>query len=342
MQPVEQKIQITPERILQIGAGFMASKLLLTAVELQLFTQLARGPLDAATIGEKLGLNPRSLRDFLDALVALQIINRDAEGLYSNSPDADLFLDREKPTYTGGLLEMFNARLYGHWGSLREGLETGKPQNEFKNKEFSFEAFYADADRLKGFLEAMSGISLGSAQALAKKFPWKQYRSFIDIGAAQGCVPVQVAQANPHLQGGGFDLPAVRPIFEDYVAKNGVADRVRFHPGDFFREPLPSADVLIMGHILHDWNLEEKRILLKKAYDALPEGGALVVYETLIDDDRRTNAFGLLMSLNMLVETNGGFDYTGAECTAWMKEVGFREVRVEHLLGPDSMVIGIK
>src|SRR4051794_11920664 len=160
MHPVEQKAQITPERIMQIGAGFMASKVLLTAVELGLFTHLARGPLDAATIGDKLGFNPRGLRDFLDALVALQIIDRDERRLYSNSPDADAFLDREKPTYTGGILEMMNARLYGHWGSLREGLETGKPQNEFKNKDFSFEAFYADADRLKGFLQAMTGISL--------------------------------------------------------------------------------------------------------------------------------------------------------------------------------------
>ena len=121
-----------------------------------------------------------------------------------------------------------------------------------------------------------------------------------------------------------------------------MSDRLKFHSGSFFTDPLPTADVLVMGHILHDWNLDEKEMLLRKAYDALPANGALIVYEALIDDDRRKNAFGLLMSLNMLIETPGGFDYTGADCQAWMREVGFRETRVEHLLGPDSMVVGIK
>ena len=98
----------------------------------------------------------------------------------------------------------------------------------------------------------------------------------------------------------------------------------------------------MMGHILHDWNLDQKRLLIRKAYDAVPEGGALIVYDSIIDDDRSKNAFGLLMSLNMLIETPGGFDYTGADCMGWMDEAGFRRTRVEHLLGPDSMVVGIK
>ena len=122
----------------------------------------------------------------------------------------------------------------------------------------------------------------------------------------------------------------------------GLGQRVRFFPGDFFTDPLPTADVLAMGHILHDWDLEEKKLLLAKAYAALPAGGALIIFESLIDDDRSQNAFGLLMSLNMLIELKGGFDYTGADCSAWMNEAGFRDVRVEHLIGPDSMAIGFK
>ncbi len=126
-----------------------------------------------------------------------------------------------------------------------------------------------------------------------------------------------------------------------YVAQFGLADRLSFTPGDFFADPLPSADVLIMGHILHDWDLDQKRLLLQKAYAALPKAGALIVYEAMIDDDRRENAFGLLMSLNMLIEGHG-FDYTGADCRGWMAEAGFSESRVEPLVGPDSMVVGIK
>jgi hypothetical protein len=214
-----------------------------------------------------------------------------------------------------------------------------KPKEE--GEDF-FAAIYADPVRLEGFLKAMTGISLGAAMAIANKFPWEHYETFVDIGTAQGGLPVQVASTHAHLSGGGFDLPAVGPIFEEYVSSHGLGERLRFYPGDFFADPLPKADVLVMGHILHDWNLEEKRTLLGKAREALPEGGALIVFDAVIDDDRRENAFGLLMSLNMLIETTGGFDYTGADCRSWMHEAGFRETYVEHLVGPDSMVVGIK
>ena len=168
------------------------------------------------------------------------------------------------------------------------------------------------------------------------------FKTFVDVGSAQGDLVAQIALQNPHLQGIGFDLPPVEPIFEDYIQDLGLADRVTFSGGDFFKDSLPQADVVLMGHILHDWNLEEKKMLLTKAYEALPEGGAVVVYDAIIDDERRENTFGMLLSLNMLIETHGGFDYTGAECLSWMRETGFRDARVEHLLGPDSMVIGIK
>jgi precorrin-6B methylase 2 len=332
----------TPEQILTLGLAFWGSKTLLSAVEIGLFTELAKGSLDFETLAERLMLHPRSARDFLDALVALGMVERDGDR-YSNIPETDLFLDRAKPSYIGGILEMANARLYGFWGSLTEALRTGQPQNEAKGgEEDFFAAIYADPGRLEGFLKAMTGISLGPAVAIANKFPWGRYETFVDVGAAQGGLPVQVALAHDHLSGGGFDLPPVGPIFEEYVDSHGLGDRLRFYPGDFFENPLPAADVLVMGHILHDWGLEEKRLLLEKAYEALPEGGALVVYEALIDDERRENAFGLLASLNMLIETPAGFDYTGADCRSWMRDVGFRESYVEHLVGPDSMVVGIK
>ena len=335
-------VPVVPDHIMQLGLGFWASKTLLTAVELGLFTELAEGQMTAQAVGQRLNLHPRSLRDFLDALVSLHVLERDDEGLYSNTPEAEMFLDRAKPSYIGGMLEMANARLYPFWGSLTEALRTGRPQNEARSGGNFFEALYADPSRLEDFLSAMTGLSLGAARAIAQKFPWSDYRTFIDIGGAQGGLPVQVALAHTHLTGGIFDLPAVGPVFEKYVARHGLRERLRFYPGDFFNDPLPSADVLVMGHILHDWDMDEKRRLLRKAFEALPEGGALIVYEALIDDDRRENTFGLLMSLNMLIETPGGFDYTGADCSGWMREAGFRETRVEHLAGPDSMVIGIK
>ena len=242
----------------------------------------------------------------------------------------------------GGLLEMANARLYPFWGSLTEGLRTGKPQSEAKTGGDFFASVYADPGRLAQFAHAMSGLSAHTGRAIAAKFPWRDHASVIDIGCAEGAVPVAIAHAHAHLTGGGFDLPPIEPLFDAHVARAGLADRLRFTPGDFFADPLPSADVLIMGHILHDWDLDQKRMLLQKAYAALPDGGRLIVYDAIIDDDRRANAFGLLMSLNMLIEGPVGFDYTGADCRAWMADAGFRESYVEHLVGPDSMVVGIK
>ena len=309
---------------------------------MELFTELAKHPEDLETLQGRLGLHPRSARDFFDALVALKFLER-RDGRYYNTPSTDYFLDKRKPSYIGGLLEMANHRHYAFWGHLTTALRTGLPQNEMKDGGAdAFAAIYADPARLKAFLRAMTGVSHGANIAISRNFPWHKYRTVVDAGTAQGDLITQVALANPHIEGTGFDLPEVGPIFEDYVATNGLSSRVKFLPGSFLHQPLPKADVVMMGHILHDWNLDEKRMLVRKAYEALPEGGALIVYESIIDDERSANSFGLLMSLNMLLETPGGFDYTGADCARWMKDAGFRETRVEHLVGPDSMVIGIK
>ncbi len=333
---------VSPEHIMQVGLGFWASKTLFSAIEMELFTELAKHPEDLQSLSSRLGLHPRSARDFLDALVALGFLRRTG-GKYHNAADTDLFLDKRKPSYIGGVLEMANRRLFGFWNNLTVALRTGELQNEAKGGGASpFEALYADPERLRQFLAAMTGISRGANMQIAQKIPWKKYQTVADIGTAQGDLVVQVAAANKHLKGIGFDLPEVAPIFEDYVAANGLDGRVTFAAGSFFQIPLPRADVLMMGHILHDWDLGQKKLLIRKAYEALPPGGAFVVYDAIIDDDRSKNAFGLLMSLNMLIETPGGFDYTGADCIGWMKEAGFRETQVEHLTGPDSMVTGIK
>jgi hypothetical protein len=337
----EADAHVSPERILQLGLGFWGSKALLSAIELGVFTELAEGPLDARTLRGRLGLNPRGAHDFFDALVALGMLDRE-DGLYRDTAETDLFLDRAKPSYVGGILEMANARLYPYWGSLTEGLRTGQPQNEAKSGGDFYAVLYQDPERLGQFVRAMTGLSMGAAVAISQRFPWEKYGTVIDVGCAQGCLPVQLARAHPHLTGGGFDLPTVQPHFDDHVAAHGLSERLRFYPGDFFRDPLPPADVLVLGRILHDWSLTERRTLIAKAYQALPPGGALIVYDVIIDDDRRQNAFGLLMSLNMLIETPGGFDYTGADCRRWLHEAGFRETYVEQLVGPDSMVVGIK
>jgi SAM-dependent methyltransferase len=332
--PVEGKVleseSPTPNNILEIGLSFRKSKALLSAIELGLFTTLADGPLDAEALLTRLGLQGRGARDFFDALVALGLLDRDSTGRYANTPDCALYLDRRKQSYVGGHFEYINARLYESWGQLTQALRTGAPQNgQLRTGDFA--ALHADTTAFDIFLKGMTGGSLMPARALAANFPWQTYRTVIDIGTGQGCVPVEIARAQPHLTGGGFDLPTVEHAFTSYVNERGLGQRLTFYPGDFFKDPLPQADVLIMGRILHDWDIPNRKLLLKKAHQALPPGGALIAYDSLIDDARRVHANGLLSSLNMLIHTVGGSEYSGTQCIGWMQEVGFSQTRIEQL-----------
>ncbi|MFI9235339.1 methyltransferase [Streptomyces sp. NPDC053079] len=330
------------DRLLQTATGFMASKVLLVAARLGLFTELADGPLSGEELRVRLKLHPRSARDFFDTLVALDALER-TDGLYANTPDADRYLVRGRPAYLGGLLEMSDARMYELWGRLDAGLRTGEPQNGIgAGEEGIYAGLYDDPGRLDAFQQAMTGLSMRSALALAEEFDWSPYRTVADIGCAEGTVLAHLLDRHPHLRGTGFDLAAVAPGFRRRHEESGLGDRLVFRAGDFFTEPLPTADVLVFGHILSNWALPKAKTLLRKAYEALQEGGVLVIYETLLDDERRENVAGLLMSLTMLLETPGGFEYTGADCREWLADAGFRESRVRHLAGPESMVIAVK
>jgi hypothetical protein len=330
-----------PDHILDVSYAFWKTKALLSAVELDLFSVLAEGPLDIQSLVDRLGLHGRGAHDFFDALVALGLLRRGADGRYSNQPDTDFYLDRCKPTYLGDLLKHLNARHYMNWSLLTQALRTGVPQSGALGTG-SYPALYEDTATQQLFLNGMSAGSLIAAKTLAKKFPWSDFKTIIDVGTAQGCVPVELARVHPHLSGGGFDLPAIEPAFVSYVHKHGLSDRLRFYPGDFFADRLPEADVLVMGRILHNWDLPARKLLLDKAYAALPTDGALVVYDPLIDEPRSAVAHGLLSSLNMLIETKGGSEYTAADCTDWMQQAGFREICVESLGDMHTAVIGFK
>jgi SAM-dependent methyltransferase len=335
-----------PSAILQTGFGFWPSKALLSAVELGLFTLLGRGALTGGEIAERLQLRSRAVFDFLDGLLALRLLSREGFGpdaRYANTPETALFLDSTSPQYVGGILEMANARLYRFWGGLTEALKTGKPQNEIKDSGRSmFEELYAHPERLEQFMRAMAGISAGNFRMLAERFDFSRYATVCDVGGATGQLSIILAQRYPHLRCTSFDLPVVEPIARRSIAAAGVSDRVTPVSGDFLREPLPRADVITMGMILHDWNLERKLQLIRSAYEALPPGGALIAVENLIDDERRENVFGLMMSLNMLIEFGDAFDFTGADFCGWCEHAGFRDVEVMPLAGPSSAAIAYK
>jgi hypothetical protein len=337
---------VTPARILQIGTGFWTSKLLLSAVELGLFSLLAEGPKTGGEIERRLELHPRATNDFLDALLAIGMLDRAGHGphaRYTNTPETAAFLDRASPTYVGGILEMANARLYRFWADLTEALKTGKPQNEIKHtgKPF-FEELYSEPARLEQFMNAMAGASLMNFEAFARRFDFSPHKTMIDIGGATAQLSCIVAREHPHMQCRSLDLAPVEPIARRRIQQAGLEDRVQTGVIDFFVDDFPQADIVTMGMILHDLNLENKKKLIAKAYKALPEGGAFVVIENLIDDERRHNAFGLLMSLNMLIEFGDAFDFTGADFKGWCLEAGFRRYEVLPLAGPASAAIAYR
>ncbi len=339
-------LPLDPGPILQTAFAFWSSKVLLTAVEFGVFTQLGQRRIPGAELGGELGLHPRGISDFFDALVAMKFLDREGDGpsaKYFNTPAGALYLDRNSPRYVGGILVMLNARLFKFWHDLPEALRTGKPQNEVKHGQKGiFEELYAELPKLEQFMGAMTGLSRINFEAFAAKFDFANFRTLCDVGGATGLLCIEAAKKHPHLRCISFDLPPVAPIAQRHIDAAGLDHRITTAAGDFFADPLPKADLITMGMILHDWNLEKKKHLIRAAYAALPPGGALVAIEALIDDARRENVFGLLMSLNMLIEFGDAFDYSGADFREWCAEAGFQRFEVIHLAGASSAAIAYK
>jgi predicted O-methyltransferase YrrM len=339
-------LQLDPAPILQTAFAFWSSKVLLTAVSFGVFTKLGNRQFTGAELGAELGLHPRGIGDFFDALVAMKFLDRQGDGpeaKYSNTPASALYLDSGSPRYVGGILVMLNERLFKFWNDLPEALRTGRPQNEAKHgQKGMFEELYEELPRLEQFMGAMTGLSRMNFEAFAMRFDFSPFKTMCDVGGATGLLSIEVARKHPHLQCISFDLPPVEPIARKHIAAAGLNDRITTASGDFFKDALPKADLITMGMILHDWNLEKKMHLIRAAYDALPPGGALVAIEALIDDARRENVFGLLMSLNMLIEFGEAFDYSGVDFRKWCQEVGFRRFEVIHLAGPSSAAVAYK
>jgi hypothetical protein len=337
-----------PSKIMQIGMGFWASKALLAAVNFNLFTKLSGTSKKAKDIKEELHFNTidRHVYDWLDVLVSLGLLKREGileNALYSNNADTEMFLDENKPSYIRGILKMGNNRLYKFWGNLEEGLMTGMPQNESKDGNMHFfEQLYQSPEKLKEFVNAMSGIQGGNFMILAKKFDFSKYKTMADIGGADGFLSCMIAIQHPTISLITYDLPPVAPLAEKAIAKFNLANRIKVESGDFSKDAIPSAEIISMGNILHGLNEMAKLTLIKKVYDALPENGILIAIENIIDNDRTNNTFGMLMSLNMLIENGDGFDYTFADFETWIRQTGFKKAELIPLAGPASAAIAYK
>ncbi|GAA3882137.1 methyltransferase [Saccharothrix violaceirubra] len=331
----------SPRPLLELGTGFWASKTLLSAVELGLFTVLGTGPATEEQVREKLGLHPRSTRDFLDALVALGVLEREGD-LYANTPATALYLDENQDGYLGGWMRQASSRLFLAWSGLTESLRTGRPTIGSDSQDY-FRRLYENLDHRRAFISAMDAITNHIGPELAGKLDWSRHRDILDVGGARGNLSAYLLREHANLRCTVFDMPELRPLFDEHMAARDLTDRTDFVTGDFFAEPLPKADVLVFGHILHDWDVEQRRALLAKAFDAVRPGGMVVVYDRMIDDERRSNAVGLLGCLNLLLVTPGGSEYAVADCRRWVESAGFARTEAYPLVdGLETAVVGYR
>jgi len=338
----------SPENIMRIGMGFWPSQVLLTAVKFQLFTLLAPLPLSASEIKQTLDLHAtdRHVYDWLDALTGLGFLQRSGlleNALYSNSTDTNIFLDRNKPSYIGGILELANRRLYNSWGRLDAAMLTGQLQDQdMAGKGHSFTEVYATPEKLKEFLDAMSGINMANFKAFAGKFDFSPYKTLTDAGGAGGQLSITIAGQQSHMTCTTFDLPIVEALAAENIQRSGMTEKVKAASGDFFTGTIPAADVIVMANILHDWDEEKKLHLIQKAYDTLPSNGVFAAIEHVIDDQRTKKVFGMMMSLNMLLQTGKGFDYTFSDFQSWAYAVGFTRTELLPLTDKSSAVLAYK
>lgn len=322
-------------QVIQMGSAYTRAKLVQSAVEIGLFGLLAKAPATTPEICAELDIHPRIAPDFLDALAAIGLLRHEGDR-YVNSTGAQRFLVPGEPDYVGGFLELATV-LYDAWSGLTATLRRGGPPPEYRPEDL-----YGDEPKNPEFfakyVEGMDSANKNVAPELARRIDWSGVRTFADIGGCRGNVSAALVRAHPHLTGTVYDVKPTEPYFHEHMARLGTADKVRFQAGDFFREELPSADVLIFGHVLHDWSPEHRRMLLGKAADALAGGGTVVVYDRMIDDER-TNLPNLLLSLNMIIGTPGGSEYTVGECHTWLAEAGFRVRSTEVLPTRDVLVV---
>ncbi|WP_371657980.1 methyltransferase [Streptomyces sp. NBC_00280] len=328
-----------PGEILQLTMAFYGSRALISAVELDIFTLLAEKPMPVSELCERAGMHPRGAHDFLDALVALGLLERDADDGYYNSPAADRYLDRRKPGYVGGYTRLADTKLLPVWTRLTDALRTGEKQVPSQG---GFFGGYADPDATRNFLGAMDAVNSGVGRSLSEALNWQEYDSFVDLGGARGNLAAHLRQSHPHLDATCFDLAQMEPFFQEHMKSLDIADQVRFIAGDFFEDPLPQADVFVVGHILHYFGLRQREDLLARIFGALNPGGVVLVYDRMINNDRRGASLSLLGSLNMLLTSADGREYTPAECTQWLSGAGFTHLRNTAVSRPDTLVIGHK
>ncbi|ALG10897.1 methyltransferase [Kibdelosporangium phytohabitans] len=331
---------MNPATIMRLGSAFAGAKVLLSAIELDLFTELAKRPLTRAEIQDVLKLHPRVTGEWLSMLVALNLLRRDGE-VYRNSELCDRFLDRSKPSFAGGFLQRTNQVLFPAWVYLTDALRTGEQQARHIEANDMFDTPYQDPEQVEAFLTMMDSLTSTIGAQLGEAFDWSTVKTVTDVGGARGNLLSLLLKQHEHLTGTVFDLAPLKDPADKLAKERGLADRLSFSPGSFFDNDLPQADVLMIGHVLHDWAPEERQVIVDKAFKAVNPGGAVLVYDCMLADEEMDLA-KLTISIHMKLMTPGGEEYPISEGVELLENAGFGPVEAHELGAIDTLLIGWK
>lgn len=315
----EERPEWNEERFRQ-ACSYWQSKILLTALRLDLFTVLADQALSAAALAARLGAAERGLTTLLDALVALGLLVKQ-DHHYANTPFANVALDRTKPSFCG-YMPLFDAHCWELWGRLEDTIRSGSRPNQNT-------LFHADPIGTELLLRGLHADALRLAPVLAARLDLGRRRRLLDLGGGAGTYAIAFCQASPRLTAVIFDLPEPLALAQSLVAEAGLTDRISLRAGDFCTDALPcGVDLALLSNVLHSQSAQTNQRILSEVYSALEPGGELILRDVLMNEGRTSPAFGALFAVNLLLHSTAGRCYTFGDVSGWLTEAGFRDLDV--------------
>ncbi|KFZ76912.1 hypothetical protein ED92_40220 [Amycolatopsis sp. MJM2582] len=318
---------------MQIADGFRIAKVLAVALELEIFANLRDGGTTTAEeFSERYRIHRRPARMLLAACASLGLLDR-VDGRYRNSAISEEFLVPGKRYYFGDLVRFTDRREYGAWDRLEWAIRNNRPTTWDPDSTEETDLFSGDGAMLDMFWSMLSSGAMYTARSLAASFDFRPYDRLLDVGGAAGAFCIELCSHYSRLEATVYDLEFVCEGARKAISEAGLSDRIDTHAGDFFQQELPSGyDLMLLSNVLHDWGEGDNRKLLGKCHAALADGGTLLIAESFVNDDETGPVAGAISSLNMLIETTEGQNYTRAEYTAWLTEAGFIDVRTAGLI----------
>lgn len=328
--------------LLDLAYSYCKSKVLFVSNDLGIFSLLARKKKNVQEISRELGLEQRPVEMLLNACVSLGLLQK-KDGLYFNSTTAEMFLVKGKPMYVGESFGVLDKRSYKLWDKLKDAVKTNKPQAYTNGDGDLFEEMTKNKEEMQAFFQGLNALAYWPANSLPRTFDFSPYHHLLDVGGGSGAYSLAVVKRYTHLKATVFDLAPVCDIARGYIEKEKLSDKITALPGDFFKDDFPQGiDVVLFSNLLHDWEESKIEQLLKKTFQSLPSGGAVIISDLILNNEGTEPLYAALMSLTLLLDTKGGANYTEEQYTRWLNRAGFRDITIKPISGSNRIVTAIK